>query len=60
MREAPLREAGHRLLMEALAARGEIAEALAAYERLRVLLRDELGMVARRGRAGAARAAADR
>ena len=43
-RDAPLREAGHRLLMEALAARGEVAEALAAYERLRVLLRDELGM----------------
>src|SRR6185503_707221 len=43
VREAPLREAGHRLLMEALAARGEAAEALAAYERLRVLLRDELG-----------------
>ncbi|HET9740117.1 MAG TPA: AAA family ATPase [Solirubrobacteraceae bacterium] len=43
VREAPLREAGHRLLMEALAARGEVAEALAAYERLRVLLRDELG-----------------
>ena len=43
VREAPLRDAGHRLLMEALAARGEVAEALAAYERLRVLLRDELG-----------------
>ena len=43
VREAPLREAGHRLLMEALAARGEVAEALAAYEALRVLLRDELG-----------------
>ena len=43
VREAPLREAGHRLLMEALAARGEVAEALAAYERLRVLLREELG-----------------
>jgi len=43
IREAPLREAGHRLLMEALGARGELAEALAAYERLRVLLRDELG-----------------
>jgi DNA-binding SARP family transcriptional activator len=41
---APLREAGHRLLMEALAARGEVAEALAAYEALRVLLREELGM----------------
>ena len=44
VRDAPLREAGHRLLMEALAARGEVAEALAAYERLRILLRDELGM----------------
>jgi DNA-binding SARP family transcriptional activator len=43
VREAPLREAGHRLLMKALAARGEVAEALAAYEGLRVLLRDELG-----------------
>ena len=43
IREAPLREAGHRLRMEALAARGETAEALAAYEQLRVLLRDELG-----------------
>ena len=43
-RAAPLREAGHRLLMEALAARGEVAEALTAYEELRVLLRDELGM----------------
>ena len=43
MRAAPLREAGHRLRMEALAARGEVAEALAAYEELRVLLRDELG-----------------
>lgn len=39
----PLREAGHRLLMEALAARGEVAEALAAYEHLRVLLCEELG-----------------
>jgi DNA-binding SARP family transcriptional activator/tetratricopeptide (TPR) repeat protein len=43
-RAAPLREAGHRLLMEALAARGEVAEALAAYEELRMLLREELGM----------------
>ncbi len=44
VRAAPLREAGHRLRMEALAARGEVAEALAAYEELRVLLREELGM----------------
>jgi DNA-binding SARP family transcriptional activator len=42
---APFRESGHRLLMAALAARGNVAEALRAYERLRVLLRDELGTV---------------
>ncbi len=40
---APYRESGHRLLMEVLAARGNIAEALRAYENLRILLRDELG-----------------
>ncbi len=40
---APFRESGHRALMEALAARGNAAEALLAYERLRVRLRDELG-----------------
>ena len=40
---APFRETGHRLLMEALARQGNTAEALLAYERLRVLLRDELG-----------------
>jgi DNA-binding SARP family transcriptional activator/tetratricopeptide (TPR) repeat protein len=40
---APFRETGHRLLMAALAARGNVAEALRAYECLRVLLRDELG-----------------
>jgi len=42
---APYRETGHRLLMEALARRGNVAEALRAYERLRVLLREELGIV---------------
>jgi SARP family transcriptional regulator, regulator of embCAB operon len=41
---APYRETGHRLLMEALERRGNLAEALRAYERLRVLLRDELGV----------------
>jgi SARP family transcriptional regulator, regulator of embCAB operon len=41
---APYRETGHRLLMEALERRGNVAEALRAYERLRVLLRDELGV----------------
>lgn len=40
---APYRESGHRLLMEGLAARGNIAEALRAYETLRGLLRDDLG-----------------
>lgn len=40
---APLRETSHLLLMRSLAARGNIAEALAAYEHLRVLLREELG-----------------
>jgi DNA-binding SARP family transcriptional activator len=41
---APYRETGHRILMEALERRGNLAEALRAYERLRVLLRDELGV----------------
>jgi len=38
---APFRESAHLLLMRTLAARGNVAEALAAYERLRILLRDE-------------------
>jgi SARP family transcriptional regulator, regulator of embCAB operon len=41
--EAPYREDGHRLLMEVLAARGNPAEALRAYEALRARLRDDLG-----------------
>ena len=41
---APYRETGHRILMEALERRGNVAEALLAYERLRLLLRDELGI----------------
>jgi DNA-binding SARP family transcriptional activator len=40
---APFRERGHELLMASLAARGNVAEALRAYEALRELLRDELG-----------------
>jgi SARP family transcriptional regulator, regulator of embCAB operon len=41
---APLAETGHQLLMRALAARGDAAAALAAYDQLRQLLRDELGV----------------
>ena len=41
---APLGEAGHRLLIRALAARGDAAAALAAYDQLRQLLREELGV----------------
>jgi SARP family transcriptional regulator, regulator of embCAB operon len=41
---APYRETGHRILMEALEQRGNVAEALRAYEQLRVLLREELGI----------------
>ena len=40
---SPYRESGYRLLMEALAARGNTAEALLVYERLRTQLRNELG-----------------
>jgi DNA-binding SARP family transcriptional activator len=43
---APYRETGHRILMEALERRGNVAEALLVYDRLRVLLRDELGIAA--------------
>ena len=41
---APFRETGHRILMEALEGSGNVAEALRAYDRLRVMLRDELGV----------------
>jgi SARP family transcriptional regulator, regulator of embCAB operon len=40
---APYRESGYAVLMEALERQGNIAEALRVYERLRGLLRDELG-----------------
>ena len=40
---APLRESAHGLLIDALAVRGNVAEALGVYEQLRVRLRDELG-----------------
>ena len=41
---APYRETGHHILIEALARRGNVAEALRTYERLRILLREELGI----------------
>lgn len=41
---APYRETAHRILIEALERRGNVAEALRAYERLRLLLREELGI----------------
>ena len=40
----PYRESGWRILMRALAAEGNPAEALQAYDRLRTLLRDDLGV----------------
>jgi DNA-binding SARP family transcriptional activator len=43
-RLAPFRESGHRLLIESLEQQGNLAEALRAYESLRELLRDELGI----------------
>jgi DNA-binding SARP family transcriptional activator len=42
---APLHELGYRLLMEILAARGDVAASLQTYDALRVRLRDELGIV---------------
>jgi SARP family transcriptional regulator, regulator of embCAB operon len=44
VRNAPLRESGHRLLIEALDASGNRAEALLAYESLRLRLREDLGI----------------
>ena len=43
VRLVPYRESGYRLLMQALARRGNGAEALLVYEQLRTVLRDELG-----------------
>ena len=41
---APYRETGYRILMEALEQRGNTAEALLVFDRLRVLLHDDLGI----------------
>jgi DNA-binding SARP family transcriptional activator len=42
--QEPLSEVGYRLLMQALAERGDTAAALAVYEQLRHTVRDELGV----------------
>jgi DNA-binding SARP family transcriptional activator len=42
---SPYRETGYEELMQALERQGNIAEALRVYERLRGLLREELGIV---------------
>jgi len=41
---APFRESGYRILMESLERSGNGAEALRVYDRLRIMLRDELGV----------------
>jgi SARP family transcriptional regulator, regulator of embCAB operon len=41
---SPLRESGYRLLMDTLAAQGNVAEAMRVYDRARVKLREELGI----------------
>jgi DNA-binding SARP family transcriptional activator len=41
---SPLRETGYRLLMEGLAAQGNVAEAIRVYERARNTLQQELGV----------------
>jgi SARP family transcriptional regulator, regulator of embCAB operon len=40
----PVRESGYRLVMQSLAERGNVAEALRAYEHARSVLREELGV----------------
>jgi DNA-binding SARP family transcriptional activator len=44
IRLVPLRESGYQLLMQALAAQGNVAEALRVYTNLNDTLRDELGV----------------
>jgi DNA-binding SARP family transcriptional activator len=44
VKAAPFRESGYRLLMETLAAKGNVAESLLVYDALREKLREELGI----------------
>jgi DNA-binding SARP family transcriptional activator len=44
IRLAPFRETGHAQLMRALASHGNLAEAVLAYDALRIRLREELGV----------------
>jgi DNA-binding SARP family transcriptional activator len=41
---APFRETGYLILIEALEQSGNVAEALRVYVRLRIMLREELGI----------------
>jgi SARP family transcriptional regulator, regulator of embCAB operon len=41
---SPLRESGYRLLMDTLAAHGNLGEAMRVYDRARTTLREELGL----------------
>ena len=59
-RAAPFRESARAALIEVLSARGNVAEALRAYEEVRVLLREELGTAPGPGARRPARAAAAR
>jgi SARP family transcriptional regulator, regulator of embCAB operon len=43
IKRAPFRESGYAVLMRALSAQGNVAEALLAFDQVRTLLRDELG-----------------
>ena len=45
----PYRESGYALLMEVFAARGDVAEALRVFDTLRILLREELGVLPSQG-----------
>jgi SARP family transcriptional regulator, regulator of embCAB operon len=42
---SPLRESGYRLLMDTLAAQGNVGEAMRVYDRARTTLREEVGLV---------------